>query len=535
MSIKIQLAIQGGGAKIVGLLAAMEIVEDLVRHKKIEVTRIAGTSAGALIGCLYSAGIPMSEMRVSLREGDLKFLLKKYEKPEWTSIAGRLWKREPIWNTTPIREYLRDQFAKRSKKKLKDLDPPIMVVSSNIASSKIHVHNLDESIVDALMSSSGIPFAFKVWNAQKNENEVDEDNDRETPLLVDGGICENLPINLLVKDEDKYGEVVAISFGVSSYARPDNIFGFAKALLDTAIDHSVRTARDQLPQSSIFEIGDELSISTFDFDKAITLAGSKEYDQIKKNAKLFFDGYIERRNDGNKATNYDPWASSNPTVGKILQAAWTICTSLSRSKMQFDSARMEAIIHGEAQPDECRVTTSFRVLDEPIHCIKVSVMNSVGQEYLGRTWWEIVGPDEKQLSPTVVPIKDPKTPSERWVALHFDPPLAPQTGPYELSVWDFVDKVFDKLEANNLDELVFSSGRVSGLVGKLELIVIYPKTTAIKISPQKNLKCQSFRELNPREISKFRRFGATDKHTAAGIVAENVSVPSGGIDVKIED
>ena len=68
MATKIRLALQGGGAKLVSCIAAMRAVERLskphavegVEHPAlIEVTQIAGTSAGSIAAVLFAAGVPM--------------------------------------------------------------------------------------------------------------------------------------------------------------------------------------------------------------------------------------------------------------------------------------------------------------------------------------------------------------------------------------------------------------------------------------------------------------------------------------------
>src|SRR5687767_2418273 len=61
--IKIQLALQGGGAKLCGLLAAMDAVQELHRRGIIQVTRIAGTSAGSIAACLFAAGADLGSVR----------------------------------------------------------------------------------------------------------------------------------------------------------------------------------------------------------------------------------------------------------------------------------------------------------------------------------------------------------------------------------------------------------------------------------------------------------------------------------------
>ena len=61
----VQLALQGGGAKLMALLAAMEGVQEM-DEKQLKVTRLSGTSAGAIVACLYAAGIHMDVARTEL-------------------------------------------------------------------------------------------------------------------------------------------------------------------------------------------------------------------------------------------------------------------------------------------------------------------------------------------------------------------------------------------------------------------------------------------------------------------------------------
>src|SRR5438477_223460 len=56
LPVPIQLAIQGGGAKIAALMATLEAVDSLQTSGAVKVTRIAGTSAGAIVGAVYASG-----------------------------------------------------------------------------------------------------------------------------------------------------------------------------------------------------------------------------------------------------------------------------------------------------------------------------------------------------------------------------------------------------------------------------------------------------------------------------------------------
>ncbi|MBW8865172.1 MAG: patatin-like phospholipase family protein, partial [Verrucomicrobia bacterium] len=351
MGTKIQVAIQGGGAKIIGLVAAMEVLQKMEAAGEVEITRLAGTSAGAIVAALYSAKIDMGQLRLSLGTGELRELFENYEKPGKIEIIKRLVEGTPICDPGPIREFLRKLLEHAEKTYVNDLNPKVRIVSANVAKSSKHDHKDEDKLLEALMSTSALPFVFRVWDTRRQPEpprsrwkkfyhkyiatpphpeekaEALRDNDAEKPWLVDGGICENLPISELLAGEHQLGPVVAITFSTDKYFRPADILGFGKAVLDTAIDNSVHRARSLLPPSAIFEIGPWFPISTLDFGEAIKAAGDvtgpgKAYKRVTDEAVKFFKRYIQRQRDGNPATSYDPWRSDNTTVRKILEANW---------------------------------------------------------------------------------------------------------------------------------------------------------------------------------------------------------------------
>jgi predicted acylesterase/phospholipase RssA len=96
----VQIALQGGGAKLFSLLVAMREVERLegrikepdpaedgsaslpaqaLEPPKIRVTHIAGTSAGAIVAALYAARVPMDDVLCRLAEMTIDELLPHYQ------------------------------------------------------------------------------------------------------------------------------------------------------------------------------------------------------------------------------------------------------------------------------------------------------------------------------------------------------------------------------------------------------------------------------------------------------------------------
>lgn len=81
MPTPIQLAIQGGGAKITHLVAALEAVQALQREGVVRVTRIAGTSAGVIAGALFAAGVDLQRARDAF-ETQRDALLRAFPAPD---------------------------------------------------------------------------------------------------------------------------------------------------------------------------------------------------------------------------------------------------------------------------------------------------------------------------------------------------------------------------------------------------------------------------------------------------------------------
>src|SRR5882762_1208751 len=103
----IQLAVQGGGAKLSALAAAFDALAGLRDAGKLRVTRIAGTSAGAIIACLFAAGAKPAEIKAYFSEHRAEFT-RAYRLPSRGSAAYQLGVGTPkaLWSELPIRNML---------------------------------------------------------------------------------------------------------------------------------------------------------------------------------------------------------------------------------------------------------------------------------------------------------------------------------------------------------------------------------------------------------------------------------------------
>ena len=572
--VRIQLAIQGGGAKIIGLVAALEALQRIEDHGDIEITRLAGTSAGAVVAALYSARVDMGELRISLGTGELKTLFQNYSKPAILEIAKRLIAGSPVCDPGPIRDFLRELLKGVDKTYVKDLRPEVRIVSADVSKSSKHDHKPGDTLLEALMSSTAIPFVFRLWDNRRqpepssslfrkvwqkipspwqrtgDPGEAQADTDREEPLLVDGGICENLPINELLKEEHEFGPVVAITFCTGKYYRPVDILGFGKAVMDTAIDNSVHRARSMLPSSSIFEIGKWFPISTLDFAEAIEAAGTiskpgESYAKVGRMADEFFRGYIQRCQDGNPATSYDPWSSDNTTVRKLLEANWRVCDQLCRTKFRYDRVSMVVTLFGPgaAETDRLVLRVRFSVLNDPMIALRLSVMNSINMEYLGRTSWTLrtvadpaKGVLAKDINTTAVPIKNPGDPESRWIALYFDDPLPANSGPYELRITDYAETILSDLKSKKQDTLQFTPLRATGMTEFAEFAVVYNKNLSLtsEIKPEyRQLSAHKFETNEEKDI--FRGALPDDRYDVTGYHITQVPEAKSGIIIHLNN
>src|SRR5579864_7191098 len=291
----LQIAIQGGGAKIFSLLAAMQAVQEYEALGKIKVTRIAGTSAGAFAGCLFGARIDLKAFREELRVGLAQQIVSPFTPRGPLSYMALLWGK-PLWNTAQLRNSLKDIFTRHTKNKalqIKHLRPEVLVTHAKLNARRRDFHQPEDFVVDALLDSSGIPFCFRTWKGPRAN-------------VVDGGICENLPVEVLSqRTSTGDGQIIAISFEPNLPEDPTNLWQFSMALLDTAIDSSMANARFRLGSESVLSLPQ--NVGTLDFEKALIEGLDLQYDEAVRVTKEYLDTII----DADKSAIGDPWSNHN--------------------------------------------------------------------------------------------------------------------------------------------------------------------------------------------------------------------------------
>ncbi len=180
--IKIGVALGGGAARGMAHLGVLKALE----QNGIMVDMIAGTSAGAMTGTLYAAGLDsdylvrcfVNDLRPPwsfrwLPRGDQWYLLYKY----------RLGRFEPM-----LRKYLKDL-------RIEQLSVPMHTVTVDLISGEAVVRSTGDA-VHGVLESINLPVLSKPIN-------------RPGQALVDGGLINNIPADVLVSKGCNF--VIAVS------------------------------------------------------------------------------------------------------------------------------------------------------------------------------------------------------------------------------------------------------------------------------------------------------------------------------------
>ncbi|HSX15310.1 MAG TPA: patatin-like phospholipase family protein [Candidatus Saccharimonadales bacterium] len=294
------LVLEGGGVKGLGLVGAFTSFAGA----GYTVRRVAGTSAGAVVGSLVAAGMPVDDMLAVMKAVDYRLFrdedfLDQFGAPgKIASLAFT----KGIYKGDYLHEWLSGELEKLGVRTFADLKitddwakdlPPeqrykLVVVASDITGGRLarlpwdyarYGLNPDEQpVADAVRASMSIPFFYQpaILGSQ---------------LLVDGGMLSNFPIDLFDGTPDWP------TFGIKLTAKPEanlvanpvnNTIDFAKALLATMINaHDQMHIDDPATQARTMFI-DTFKVKATDFDIDASTQ-TKLYASGQKAASKFLD------------------------------------------------------------------------------------------------------------------------------------------------------------------------------------------------------------------------------------------------------
>lgn len=157
---KIGLALSGGGARGIFHIGVLQALKD----NNIHVDVISGTSAGALIGAFYAAGIPPEE------------ILHLANKTSWFNFISPEFPTKGLTSHNYIKSILEKYIPKG---RFENLHIPLTVTATNMNKGTLDLFSKGE-LYSAVLASCSVPLLFKPITINNQ-------------TYLDGGILMNLP------------------------------------------------------------------------------------------------------------------------------------------------------------------------------------------------------------------------------------------------------------------------------------------------------------------------------------------------------
>jgi predicted acylesterase/phospholipase RssA len=274
--VSVQVVFQGGGAKICVLTAVCDVLKKLADDQRIKITRVAGSSAGAIAAVMLGSQKPISDFKFALRiiaEKHLPLMVVPKYKGAWRVYKGRPW-----FHEIRLATIFNELFCKNGGPQyVSDLPILTEIYTTDLYTLKSKPIARNESIPQALAKSCNFPFAF-----------IGPGSDQ---MDVDGGLALNLPVDNLYKDKAIHGDVIAISFTNQFVERTGNpVISFAKNLFSASIQSGVERSKSIIGEQNVFSI--DTDIDTFDFPKILKDGLTKDYTAAYKAFTEWFTGWL---------------------------------------------------------------------------------------------------------------------------------------------------------------------------------------------------------------------------------------------------
>ena len=322
---KVDLVLEGGGVKGIGLVGALAVLEE----RGFRPQNLAGTSAGAIAAALTAAGYSAAQLHEILAGLDFN----DFKDEGWedrvpvVGVPLSVLKDEGIFEGRHLLEWMRKLLDRQGVSTFRDLiderfaDDPryryrLQVIASDITARRLLILPRDAArfgidpddleVAEAVRMSMSIPVFFEPWRWVPKP-ELGGGQAEGEHLIVDGGVLSNFPVWLF----DSHGEPAWPTFGLmlvepeprrsvadrlesaANGSHPD-IFDFIKALMQTMLEAHDRMYLEN--DSYVRTIGvPTLGVRTTEFDLSRARA-EQLYQSGREAAEKFlqtwdFDAY----------------------------------------------------------------------------------------------------------------------------------------------------------------------------------------------------------------------------------------------------
>lgn len=313
------LVLEGGGVKGLALVGALQVLEE----HGYTFPRVAGTSAGAIVGSLVAAGVPAEKLRTIMLDTDFnefmdEGVIQKYSGPVGTAYG--LVFRQGVYEGDYFLDYLRELLSEAGVDTFDQLEvesddgsalPPearhrLVVMASDIRRNELvrlpwdleRLYQIDPddlSVASAVRASMAIPFFFRPFYMQRGGAK----GRAARHTLVDGGMLSNFPIDVFDRKDGAAPRWP--TFGLKLSARVedktpegtediDGSVAQVKAMIKTmtGFHDALHVGKPEVIDRTIFI--DNLGVSSVDFDLDRETQ-DELYESGRGAAKKFLEGW----------------------------------------------------------------------------------------------------------------------------------------------------------------------------------------------------------------------------------------------------
>lgn len=309
------LVLEGGGVKGIALVGAISTLRR-AGYELGDAGRVAGTSAGAIVGSLVAAGMPVERLEQTMRSID-------YRRFRDASRFGRVGNAVSLlthlgmYRGDWLHRWIADQLASCGVRTFGDLRirtdpgsdlPPersyrLVVVVSDVSRGRMlrlpwdyARYGLDpdaQPVADAVRASASIPFFFRPVRLKPARSRIPS-------YCVDGGMLSNFPVTLFDRRDGRPPRWP--TFGVKLSARPAEVteladvlrvrgpLSLARALIDTMVEAHDRADLDDPAVRDRTIFVPTRGIRATDFDLS-TSTRDELFDSGSRCAERFLNGW----------------------------------------------------------------------------------------------------------------------------------------------------------------------------------------------------------------------------------------------------
>jgi predicted acylesterase/phospholipase RssA len=274
--IPLQIVFQGGGAKLCLLMAVCDVLKRYEASNRIVVTRVAGSSAGAIAAVMLASDKALATYKAELKSIGQTYLAKMRVNRflgAWRILQGGAY-----FHEINLEKFFRELVCDNDGPKVVgDLRCEPQLYFTDLYSRTARASTSEEPIPKALARSCRFPFAFVGYDAGDTQ--------------VDGGLALNLPVDQLKRDESINGSVIGIGFS-SGFGDQEksNLLSYTQQLYSAAIESGVARSEAILSHRNFFRI--ETGIGTFDFEKALSEGFDVHYKLVARQFQTWLEEWI---------------------------------------------------------------------------------------------------------------------------------------------------------------------------------------------------------------------------------------------------